>query len=465
MSAHLSVTIDKDFCYQVINDEVFRLQTIGRDLIGIEMELLAMGARHDPDVPEVPALIPFFASQPHEKGLREILREVSLADGWQDDHTGGETFTPAALKIVLPDGDRLTFEPGGQIEYSSQPYTNLDTAVSQIKTKQKKLISALAQKGVQVFSLGINPWYTVEEIGLQVPKPEYLRMDSYFATRSPPSEGRRMMRQTCTNQINLDFGADTQTLAKRFLAANLIAPYACAIFSNSAIWDRNKQGMVGFRSAIWQKTDPSRTGFPDLTTVCRDLTKEACVRSYFDFAMQADVIHPQVRRMSFATWLQEGIAGVYPTAANFAAHLYTLFPEVRPRGYLEIRSIDGQALVWQFVPAAFYAGIIYDDANLDLVIATLATDVGRLSQLMAAATHGLQEKELQNRARWLMELAFKGGDYGVKKDLRTFYEHFTLNNKTPAADVQTIVKKAGKDYLRVADLLKLEESWQRGLES
>ncbi len=41
--------------------------------------------------------------------------------------------------------------------------------------------------------------------------------------------GRRMMRQTCTMQVNLDFGSSEEMLAKRYVAANLIAPFATAI--------------------------------------------------------------------------------------------------------------------------------------------------------------------------------------------------------------------------------------------
>ncbi len=36
-------------------------------------------------------------------------------------------------------------------------------------------------------------------------------------------------------QVNLDFGSSEEMLAKRYVAANLIAPFATAIFANSQL--------------------------------------------------------------------------------------------------------------------------------------------------------------------------------------------------------------------------------------
>jgi glutamate--cysteine ligase len=41
------------------------------------------------------------------------------------------------------------------------------------------------------------------------------------------------------------------------------------------------------------------------------------------------------------------------------AHLTTLFPEVRPRGYFEVRSCDALPPEWYAAPLAFIAGLAY----------------------------------------------------------------------------------------------------------
>jgi glutamate--cysteine ligase len=44
--------------------------------------------------------------------------------------------------------------------------------------------------------------------------------------------------------------------------------------------------------------------------------------------------------MTFVDWLQRGHPLGWPTEADLAEHLTTLFPPVRPRGWFEIRTID-----------------------------------------------------------------------------------------------------------------------------
>ena len=100
---------------------------------------------------------------------------------------------------------------------------------------QDKIERIALEVGAEVYNLGINPWQTVDQIGLQMNKPRYKAMDAYFNSIS--TYGRRMMRQTCTVQVNVDFGKDEQTLVKRFLATQYLAPFMTAIFANSPVVD------------------------------------------------------------------------------------------------------------------------------------------------------------------------------------------------------------------------------------
>ena len=54
-----------------------------------------------------------------------MLRDLALQEGWPDTYAGDELLSKEALRLDLGEGDSLTFEPGGQIEYSSQPHTDL----------------------------------------------------------------------------------------------------------------------------------------------------------------------------------------------------------------------------------------------------------------------------------------------------------------------------------------------------
>ena len=67
--------------------------------------------------------------------------------------------------------------------------------------------------------------------------------------------------------------------------------------------------------------------------------------------------------LTFKRWLSEGYKGVYPTMKDFETHMTLFFPEARAKGFLELRSVDGQSKIWQSVPASFYSALIYDDKN------------------------------------------------------------------------------------------------------
>ena len=137
------------------------------------------------------------------------------------------------MGIKLDQDDNISFEPGGQLEFSSRPYHCLSEAISRTLYIQSLLDRELLDVGgVTLTQIGINPWHSVDDIGLQMKKPRYLAMNEFFSKIS--AFGPKMMRQTCTVQVNLDFGRDETTMAKRFLASMLMAPISGAIFIYSA---------------------------------------------------------------------------------------------------------------------------------------------------------------------------------------------------------------------------------------
>lgn len=458
--------LDRDGCYEFIDSTVFQIQKPRRrdcgqlpGSIGLEMEMLAVRDRNG----QLPEIVPFFSTS--SVGLREILQPLA-GNGKAVDDFSSQVLDNSILKLTLNNGDNLTFEPGGQIEYSSRCYDHMTEAVSAITANQQTIIKLLRKHNIELLAIGINPWHTVDEIGLQIAKPHYLNLDAHFTSLG--SQGRRMMRQTCTNQVNLDCGVDQQTMAKRYLATNYIAPYAAAIFANSGVWDRTVSTMPGFRTAIWRETDSSRTGVADLSSVERNLTKRACVDGYFKFAMQAQVIRRGVNGITFAEWLTDGIDGQYPNVDDFKNHLYTLFPEVRPRGqYLEIRSVDSQVFAWQFVPLTFYVSLLYRDNALDQVIDRLTMNDWQGKMKLACRGLTVDNQQFVDRAKWLMELAISGitllpalaTDNDCRERLVRFYEFFTLKGKSPASDIQTVMQNSGRGYLSIDDLRRLQERW------
>lgn len=454
---HPSTPLTRDLCHQWVEEEIFRFRPSDYGdqypnwpgMVGIEIEMLPIG-------PEGQKVLPLFSHQ----GSSDILCSLSEQKGWQAEFQEGSR---KLLRVLLDKGDQITFEPGGQIEFSSIPYPCLSEALGRAQTIQKDLQQAFRSHKVKLRQLGINPWQTVEDIGLQMQKPRYQAMDQFYQSLGP--EGARMMRQTCTVQVNLDFGADELTLAKRYLAAQLLAPFATALFAYSPYVDGKKTPHKSHRAAIWQGMDRTRRGFPSLLKLRERLDKAACVEAYLESLLAGRVTFiegldyaVQSKELTLARWLEEGVNGVYPVLQDFLNHLSLHFLEVRPRGFMELRSIDCQSVVWQEVPAAFYTGLLYDEKALDQVLLLLKPEDSQLDQWLYLASFGLENPEIYQLARQIAQLVvegfsrlpscFHGG--GVQRRLEVFLEHFTLQQRTPADDLTQIDE---------AFLDSLEEKW------
>src|SRR5207248_1900819 len=164
-------------------------------------------------------------------------------------------------------------------------------------------------------------------------------------------------------QINLDFGPQS-VIAERWRLVNMIAPSLNAIFANSPHTFHGRH-YRSFRYEIWRHADPTRTGRlydrPDLDPVA----------DYLRFALDASVMMthdregglvPPPHLMTFRQWLAGQSSCGFPTFADWRLHLTTLFPDVRPRGWMEIRSIDALPPKWWSVPVALTTSLIYNDA-------------------------------------------------------------------------------------------------------
>jgi glutamate--cysteine ligase len=435
-----------------LQPETYRNQYPGfPGAVGLEIEMLPL---FDDSPSGTPRRVPL---QGQKDSLASWLRKISIAHGWEriESGTGPDQWL---MGVKLDQGDNLSFEPGGQLEFSSRPYHCLSEAISRTTYIQSLLDKELQQLGnVSLLQVGINPWHSVDTIGLQMQKPRYLAMNEFFSKIS--DYGPRMMRQTCTVQVNLDFGRDETTMAKRFLASMLIAPISGAIFNYSAFESGKFTGVTGLRQRVWRHLDPSRTDIPKLDHLLQRLDKKACVDTWYDFTMNARVVFStrhdyrvMHKPTTWSDWMANGIDGVKPEASDFETHLSLLFPEVRARGFLEMRSVDCQSRVWQFVPSGWWTGLLYDDRALDQVIEVMTPHIPELYSLLQKAETGLSDPKMAALAIKLVDIAqeglkrlpacYFGG--GALKGLEVFAEQFVRRGRVPANDIMDEVKSRGR---------------------
>ena len=347
-------------------------------------------------------------------------------------------------KFVFDHGGNLTFEPGGQLEYSGPPKDTLGEAIADITSIIERLRCVLKPHGIWFFHSGLNPWYTIDEVGLLLDHPRYISMSNFFGAIGP--YGQRMMRLSTSLQVNLDVG-EPEIAQRRWLAANLLSPIFTALFGNSPFIDGRASGAHSYRSIIWQRLDPTRTGFTNGLTA-RDY--HPCpVEQYRAFGLAARVMRlpsptgelvfdGQMR--DFETWMKQGHNGWYPTEDDWVYHLSTLFPEVRARGFFEVRFLDAQSKVWCAVPGILLTWLLYQEAATEAVIAMLEPYRATLpGMLETAAIEGMGEAEIAEKAiavyRLAMKFAESHEDEKILELCERFFATYTHQRRNPAAEL------------------------------
>jgi glutamate--cysteine ligase len=443
--------INREFCRHYVDEHIFKLRPQDYNkkypkwpgAVGFEVEMLPVIFQGDG---RRPALVPL---QGAADTLASCLRRLARRRDWSIEESPGLKDSGSLLmRILMDQGDALTFEPGGQLEFSSIPYPCLADAIKRLEAVQADLTESLSPCEIELLQIGCNPWYRAPEVGLQMPKARYEAMDRYFASIGP--WGEVMMRLTCSVQVCLDFGPTEEIMARRFLVAQLISPFATAIFANSPFMGGKISDMRTHRSKSWRHLDPSRSGGPaGLEKIQLHGNKNACAEVYTDFLLGARVVFVEsldyrvmTKSITFAEWIDQGIDGVRPTLKDLETHLSLLFPEVRARGFLEMRSIDCQSRIWQTVPAAFYTGLLYDEQSLNACHELLTPLISAVPELLGQSVFGLQNDAISSVALKLMDVTVEGfsrmpGCFlseGSLTRLIKFREHFTARGRTPADD-------------------------------
>jgi len=348
-----------------------------------------------------------------------FLRDYGASRNWVEErHPGG------GWMFRLPAGGTLTPEPGGQLEYSSPRCRSITELMPRMADAMQPLVRAASDVGITMLPTGIDPLNDLAQVPLQLSAPRYRKMTTYFEARG--GTGVRMMRQTAAIQVNLDFLEEPML---RWKVLNALAPYVIAMFANSPIYRGVPSGCQSYRAETWRNTDSSRTGLL--------AQSEDPVEEYLRFALNAPAmllpLESEAYR-SFGWWWAEGRAGL----DDWHAHLTTLFPEVRPRGYLECRSVDALPPEWYAVPICFLAGIVYDRRSLHAAADLIGAPDPEL--LLRAGIDGLADPDIADAASDLFAMALEGcsrfgPEFVAGRDVevtRAFFERYTRQGRAPA---------------------------------
>jgi glutamate--cysteine ligase len=379
-------------------------------VVGAELELIPFGEGGEP--------IPIQGGI----GLQSlpVLRRVARHARWVETAEDGD---PPSWST--PDGGRVSFEPGGQIELSSARSETASGLLRDLRCTSELLDSAFQQEGMNLEAVGVDPYNDIADVRLQLHRARYERMARYFD--SIGKSGARMMRQTASLQINVESGP---TPCERWTILNALAPYVTAIFASSGVYAGEPTGHRSYRAHLWRTLDKSRTGLP--------VDPDNPAGAYLDFALEAGAMMRENGEMysSFAEWMRAGGA----TMEDWMLHLSTLFPDVRPRGYFEIRSADTISPEHLAAPISFVVGLIYDEATSRAAADILGSP--DISVLEIAGRAGLDDPAVQRTAVALADLALAGceslGDQYISaadvESAADFFDRYTRQGRSPGDD-------------------------------
>jgi glutamate--cysteine ligase len=297
-------------------------------------------------------------SYDEEGGIRDLLMALTEY-GWRPVEENGKV-----IALAGSDGT-VSLEPAGQLELSGAPLEHLHQTCAEAGRHLDQVKAVGERLGLGFLGLGMWPDKRRDELPI-MPKGRYAIMLRHMPKVG--SMGLDMMLRTCTIQVNLDYGAESD-MVRKYRVGLALQPLATALFANSPFTEGKPNGFLSYRSHTWSDTDPTRTGmlpfvFDEGFGYERYVDYALDVPMYFVFR---DGQYIDAAGLSFRDFLDgrlPALPGEKPRASDWTDHLSTAFPEVRLKSFLEMRGADGGR--WSRICAlpAFWVGLLYDEAAM-----------------------------------------------------------------------------------------------------
>ncbi|MCB9507375.1 MAG: glutamate--cysteine ligase [Myxococcales bacterium] len=338
--------------------------------------LLGVGTEHEKPGFDAATSRPLSYEGP--EGIGALLERIATRFGWEPTFDANGQIT-----ALLRDGAAVTLEPGGQLELSGRVTRTVFETRDELRAHLDEVAEIGAELGQVWTHLGNNPWDSPEQIPW-MPKSRYGVMQRYLGQRGRFAHW--MMKTTCTVQANYDYRDEADALRKLSVTSRL-SPLVTALFAATPRRGGEDRGFVSSRMEIWEETDPDRTGTP-LAYLDEDATFDDIVR----WAIQVPTLfvvrdgrYVDIAGTRFSDLLDGRVPGVEPTMGDWALHLSTLFPDVRLKRYIEVRTADAGRPEQLLALPALWKGVLYDEQALALASDLVRVDHAGLVAAAAAA--------------------------------------------------------------------------------
>ncbi len=367
-----------------------------------------IGTEHEKFILDKKSLKPLTYDQTN--GIKDIFLGL-IKLGW-------EPITEGAKKNIIGlsfNNQFISLEPAGQFELSGDSLDNIHQTCDEITNHLHQMKKLSSEYNFILLGIGVEPNLNLRDFSW-MPKDRYSIMKDYMPTVG--THGLDMMQRTSSTQVNLDYCSEDDMI-KKFRVLLSLESIGTAIFANSPFSDGKLSDYKSLRSFYWIETDKQRTGITPFV-----FNKDFNFETYVDYALNVPMYfikrnnkYINFAGKSFRSFMQ-GDIDIIPnevaTEEDWMNHLSTLFPQVRLKQYLELRSMD--ACSWGQIcgQPAFWTGILYDVDCLNEAYEIIInwTHEDRFYLYNNVPKHGLQT-EFKNTtildiAKQLLKISQKG---------------------------------------------------------
>ena len=258
-------------------------------------------------------------------------------------------------------GERVTIEPGGQVEFSGLARDSAAACRDALIGHVREVQEVARPLGIRLLGIGARPFGKLDDIEW-LPKARYGVMREYFPRHGQSSRlAHHMMKMTATVQANFDYENEADGVEK-IRTANGVSSIVTAMYAGSPFADGRPTGDKSFRAAIWLETDEDRCGLLPFV-----FEPGFGFRDYVEWALDVPMFfvvrdghYRPADAMPFRRFMTEGWAGETACMRDWELHLSTLFPEVRLKRYIELRGADAGPMPMAEALGALWRGLLDD---------------------------------------------------------------------------------------------------------
>ena len=262
------------------------------------------------------------------------------------------------LNTISNNDGHYSLEPGGQIEWSSPPFKNINDLEVSLLSYKRVLDKILRKRDLKSLYIGVDPFFDPDTIDL-INEKKYQLMN--FNMEKKDILGKWMMRNTSSIQINYDI-IDEKDAEEIMFIADCIHPISSYLFSNSPFKLGEPTKELNFRNHIWEHTDKDR---------CRSLFDhkmdhpDSILDTYIDFVIGTpgifridDNLKIQDTDLTLGEELEKKLEKNELREEDIQIALHQIFTNVRLKSLIEVRDFDCLPFKYILSPVAFLTGLV-----------------------------------------------------------------------------------------------------------